>query len=321
MQLEVKFQEIKPVESNFDTLKIELKDQLEKYQNLVVVESELPKYKSDRAKLNSLKKALNDERIRVKKEFTAPITAFEGQVKELIGLVDEPINCLDDQLKKYEEKRRQEKRSKIEEKFNELNDIDQLKFTMVYDESWLNVAVSMKKISDAITEHIERIHADQKAITDLKSDFEEDLHELYLKTFNLATVLSEKTKRDAIIAQAEAKRKAQEAAEAARKAEAERIEKERIEREAKEAQEAKEREAQAEIERLKAELENKKEQQLEQVKLDYEKPDEKLVVEQKAPETIGDIQQIDFRVWVNPEQKIAIRNFLIENNIKYGAVN
>ena len=195
MNLEVKYQEIKPVESNFETLKVELKQKLEKYKNLVVVESELPKYKSDRAKLNSLKKALNDEKIRVKKEFTAPITAFECQVKELMSMVDEPINCLDDQLKKYEEKRRQEKKSKIEEKFNELNDIDQLKFSMVYDDSWLNVSVSMKKITEAITEHIEKIHSEQQAITDLQSDFENDLQALYLRTFNLAFVLQEKAKR------------------------------------------------------------------------------------------------------------------------------
>ena len=155
MQLEVKFQEIKPVESNFETLKVELKQQLEKYQNLVVVEEDLPKYKQDRANLNKLKKALNDEKIRVKNEFSAPIKAFESQVKELIGMIDEPVSCLDDQLKKYEEKRKAEKKEKIEAKFNELNDIDQIKFYMVFDESWLNVSVTMKKITDSITKYIE----------------------------------------------------------------------------------------------------------------------------------------------------------------------
>lgn len=32
------------------------------------------------------------------------------------------------------------------------------------------------------------------------------------------------------------------------------------------------------------------------------------------------LQQIDFRVWVNENQKAALRNFLIENGIKYGSV-
>lgn len=32
------------------------------------------------------------------------------------------------------------------------------------------------------------------------------------------------------------------------------------------------------------------------------------------------LQQIDFRVWVTPEQKAAIRQFFISNNIKYGKV-
>lgn len=32
------------------------------------------------------------------------------------------------------------------------------------------------------------------------------------------------------------------------------------------------------------------------------------------------LQQIDFRVWVNSAQKAALRNFLVENGIKYGSV-
>lgn len=34
----------------------------------------------------------------------------------------------------------------------------------------------------------------------------------------------------------------------------------------------------------------------------------------------NNLQQIDFRVWVTPEQKAAIRHFFISNNIKYGKV-
>ena len=33
------------------------------------------------------------------------------------------------------------------------------------------------------------------------------------------------------------------------------------------------------------------------------------------------LQVIDFRVWVTQEQKMKIRDFLIQNNIKYGKVD
>lgn len=318
MQLEVKFQEIKPVESNFESLKVELKEQLEKYQNLVVVEEDLPKYKEDKAKLNKLKKALNDQRIRVKKEFTAPITAFESQVKELIVMVDDPVKCLDDQLKKFEEKRKEEKKQKIVDLFTELNDIDQFKLTRIFDESWLNVSVSMKKIKETITTEIEKIHADIQAITDLQSEFEDELQKIYLKNFSLSEAINRNNEYNRIKEKQEAERKAKEHAE-----------KERIEREKQVEIKRKEQEAQAEIERLKKELESKDIQVL-----PVEKKSEVLDVPEKTPEqrlkeannpevyyqNNVEPQVIDFRVWVTPEQKTLIKDFLVSNNIKYGPV-
>lgn len=39
-----------------------------------------------------------------------------------------------------------------------------------------------------------------------------------------------------------------------------------------------------------------------------------------AVDTPKPIQQIDFRVWVNENQKAALKNFLVSNGIKYGSV-
>lgn len=328
MQLEVKFQELKPVESNFEDLKIELKEQLEKYQNLVVVEEDLPKYKQDRANLNKLKKALNDEKVRVKNEFSEPIKAFESQVKELIGMIDDPVKCLDYQLKKYEEKRKSEKKDKIEAKFNELNDIDQIKFYMVFDESWLNVSVTMKKINDSITSYIENVHNEIQAITDLQSDHEEELQKLYLKTFSLPQVLARKNEIDSILAKEKARQKAEEE----RKAEQDRLEKEKAEREAKEAKEIEEKKRLDEIQRKEDEL-KAKEHQL-QVKEQAiinkdplpveDKATEQKIKENNNPEVYAqnnlEPKQIDFRVWVNEKQKIALKSFLIDNQIQFGKV-
>jgi hypothetical protein len=320
MQLEVKFQEIKPVESNFEDLKVELKEQLEKYENLVVIEADLPKYKTDRANLNKLKTALNNERIRVKNEFTAPIKLFEGQVNDLIKMVDNPINCLDSQLKKFEEKRREEKREAIDAAFNEMNDIDQVKLNQVFDESWLNVSVSMKKIKESITAYIDKIHSEIQAITNLDSEIEDDLQALYLKRFNLAEVIAKKNEYDAMKARAEAKKKEREALEAKRKEEAEKLEKERIEREAKrKLDEMNERIAQKEAELI--QIQQQQAQKQVQAPIQHVVPDP--VIETPVTETNEfetELLEIDFRVWVTRAQKVQLRNFFIENNIKYGSV-
>lgn len=42
---------------------------------------------------------------------------------------------------------------------------------------------------------------------------------------------------------------------------------------------------------------------------------EEIVVETPKP-----LQQIDFRVWVNEDQKAALKNFLVSNGIRYGSV-
>lgn len=46
-----------------------------------------------------------------------------------------------------------------------------------------------------------------------------------------------------------------------------------------------------------------------------EKPTEAFTVDTPEP-----LQQIDFRVWVNEGQKADLRNFLVENGIRYGSV-
>ena len=46
-----------------------------------------------------------------------------------------------------------------------------------------------------------------------------------------------------------------------------------------------------------------------------QEPTEAFTVDTPEP-----LQQIDFRVWVTQTQKAALRNFLVENGIRYGSV-
>lgn len=72
-------------------------------------------------------------------------------------------------------------------------------------------------------------------------------------------------------------------------------------------------------ERRKAEEQAKQEQVVAQEdKTDpapSQEPTEQFVVDTPKP-----LQVIDFRVWVNDEQKAALRNFLVSNGIRYGSV-
>ena len=54
--------------------------------------------KSDRADLNKLKKALNDERIRCEKEYMQPFNIFKAQIDGIIKIIDKPVELIVKQL-------------------------------------------------------------------------------------------------------------------------------------------------------------------------------------------------------------------------------
>jgi hypothetical protein len=56
------------IEFNFDELKNELETGLKKYKGMVVSEDGIKDAKADRAKLNSLYKAIDDKRKEIKRE-------------------------------------------------------------------------------------------------------------------------------------------------------------------------------------------------------------------------------------------------------------
>ncbi len=52
--------------TNYEELKSELSEQLQKYKNIVVTEDSIKEFKADKANLNRLKTALEDKRKEVK---------------------------------------------------------------------------------------------------------------------------------------------------------------------------------------------------------------------------------------------------------------
>ena len=107
------------IKFNYEELKGGLQESLKKYQNLVYTSQNIKEAKDDRATLNALKKSLNDEKIKIKKEFEVPYKDFEDKIKELIELVDKPASEIDKQVKIFEEAEKAKKRESIENKLKE----------------------------------------------------------------------------------------------------------------------------------------------------------------------------------------------------------
>lgn len=165
--MELKVNEItalEPVKFNYEQLKQEISTKVEKYKSIVYTEDNIKEAKTDRANLNKLAKALNDEKIRVKNTVLTPYLPFEKQCNELIDLVREASIHADTQIKNYEQKTKEEKKKEIESYFDENvgKYKDLIKFDTIFNERWLNATTSMKSIQDEIT------HIFAKAETDIQ---------------------------------------------------------------------------------------------------------------------------------------------------------
>lgn len=175
---------------NYEELKQELSDKVKMYETLVYTDDQIKSAKTDRADLNRLKKALNDERIRREKEYMHPFNVFKSQINEIIGIINKPAELIDKQIKEYEEQQRQEKKKKIEGYFFTGESPEWLTLPMIWDEKWLNTSISMKSIQDAIDARIHGINSDLVTLSDLP-EFAFEAIETYKTTLDLNRSIAE----------------------------------------------------------------------------------------------------------------------------------
>ena len=136
---------------NFDELKQELMIKTELYTKMAYTIDNIRAAKEDRADLNRLKKALNDERLRRQREYMKPFDDFKKQIDEIIGIIDKPVMAIDRQIKEYEQIKQDEKRLAIEELFKNMFFPEFVKLDeKIFDPRWLNASFSMKQIEESL---------------------------------------------------------------------------------------------------------------------------------------------------------------------------
>lgn len=175
---------------NYEELKRELSDKVKMYETLVYTDDQIKSAKADRADLNRLKKALNDERIRREKEYMQPFNVFKAQINEIIGIIDKPVALIDRQIKEIEEQQKQEKKRKIADYFFTVESPEWLTLPMIWEERWLNASASMKSIQEAIEERIETINSDLVTLSELP-EFAFEATDTYMSTLDLGKSIAE----------------------------------------------------------------------------------------------------------------------------------
>lgn len=166
MNFELKIQapKNKPVVWNYEQLRADLTTALADYQNRVYTEDTIDEAKADKAKLNKLKKAINDKRIACEKEYMQPFSEFKSQAKELCDMIDTASSGIGEKIDSFEEKRVAEKMGSIRNTFNEIVSLYPINFITlekILNDKWLNKGTSDKAIAKEITDIFE------KAVNDL----------------------------------------------------------------------------------------------------------------------------------------------------------
>ena len=223
MKLDIKpYNPVEQILFNYEELKTEIQAKAETYKTLVYTDENIKEAKADKAALNKLKKALNDERIKREKEYMQPFNDFKTKINELIRIIDEPICIIDKQIKEVDEQKKTEKLNQIQAYWNNVTSPDHpLTLQRVMKPKWLNATASMKFIQDEINGILAKYAEDIATLQNLPEyGFEAiEVYKISLdlrNAMNEAHRLSEMAKRKVEAERIAAERKA---AEEAKKAE------------------------------------------------------------------------------------------------------
>lgn len=181
---------IEPIRFNYEELKTELSERVSEYKTVAYTADTIKTAKADRAKLNALKKSLNDERIRLEKEYMEPFQQFKAQVTDLVMIVDEAVSAVDKQVKDYEELQKKDKQAAVEALFQAVvvPEIPWLGINQVWNEKWLNATYKTGQIEKDFAEIVARIKSDMEMLGRLP-EYSFEAQETYKQTLNVNDAL------------------------------------------------------------------------------------------------------------------------------------
>ena len=274
------------VQWNNEELRKDVAGKAEEYKNTAYTAEQLPEMRKDRAKLNALVTAFEDQRKQVKKFYNTPYDKFEKEVKEVLAPVREAITLIDKGIAEVEKKYREDRKAKMQELYEKyVGDLRGLvPFTRTVKEEYYKKAFTDKKLEQAYIDFFGRIREDLKALEELQERYRDKALLKYVESFSLSDALREGKRLEELEQAMEERRRSQEAEKAARDAA-----KQREEPQARPQAQAQQQEATI------TETVN--------------------TANEEEP-----IISLDFRAWGTKEQLMGLRQYMIDNNIKFGKV-
>lgn len=145
--------------------------------------------KADRAILNKAAKELNDKRIQIEREWSAPFQEFKGIIGETVRMITEGSTKIDAVVKGVESKAKAEKRAAIEELW-ERKGITLLPLSKLWDDRWLNKTKRLPAVEKEIGEKLLKIETELDTLAAVDTEDGEVLRAYYLDCLDLQRTLA-----------------------------------------------------------------------------------------------------------------------------------
>lgn len=272
------------IQWNNKELKAEIASKAKEYASIAYTDGQETEMRKDRATLNKLVIAFENQRKEVKAFYQAPYQKFEIQVKEVLGPVMDAIKVIDDGLVEIERQYRVNKTNKMREiyeaKVGDLRTI--LPFEKTIRENWYKKAIKDKNLEQGYIDLFKRTRGDMDALDALPDRFRDKAVMKYMENYSLSEALTEGKRLEMLEAALEERRKKAEEAKAAQIKQEEEVPVPTVEKTAKVA-----------------------------VSVQEITP----VQKEAAP-----VVSLDFRVYGTKEQLMKLRQYMIDNRIKFGKV-
>lgn len=193
-----------PIRANFETLEARVRAMVADYEGAtydLTSEDAIKQAKRDRTYLNGIVREIDERRKAVKREYTKPLSAFEGECKRIIGIAKNASDGIKAQLDAAEDARRKRAYNGLAAYYAQIADLlaPVVPYERIHEDAWLLKSFGEVKAKTALEEKVGKLAADWDTLSAMRpsmAHYETAERELF-RTLDLGAAISAAAREDA----------------------------------------------------------------------------------------------------------------------------
>lgn len=202
-RLEVTYAPV-PIRANFETLEARVRAMVADYEGAtydLTSEDAIKQAKRDRTYLNGIVREIDERRKAVKREYTKPLSTFEGECKRIIGIAKDASDNIKAQLDAAEDARRKRAYNGLAAYYAQIADLlaPVVPYERIHEDAWLLKSFGEVKAKNALEEKVGKLANDWETLKSMKlsmAHYETAERELF-RTLDLGVAISAAAREDA----------------------------------------------------------------------------------------------------------------------------